>query len=172
LILTGKEIEKRLNKDIIIEPFDKEQLNPNSYDVRLHEKLLVYEDAFIDAKKPLKTSEIIIPEAGLLLHSNTLYLGRTLEYTETKKLVPMIVGKSSVGRLGVCIHVTAGFGDIGFRGYWTLEISCIYPTIVYPNMKIGQLYYQEIIGEYEEYQSEKYQNNTGVQPSLIYKDFE
>jgi dCTP deaminase len=70
------------------------------------------------------------------------------------------------------IHVTAGFGDIGFKGYWTLEIHCVQPIIIYPYTEICQIYYHKIEGDYAEYASGTYQNNTGIQPSLLYKDFD
>ncbi len=171
MILSGLEIEKNLGKNIIIEPFNRSQLNSNSYNVRLHNKLLVYKEKTLDMKKPNETKEIIISEEGFKLEPNELYLGRTLEYTTTKNFVPMIEGRSSIGRLGIFIHITAGFGDVGFSGYWTLEIFCIKPIIIYPNVEIAQLYYHTIDGEYEEYSSGKYQNNTDVQPSMLYKDF-
>ena len=171
MILSGLEIEKNLGKNIIIEPFNRSQLNSNSYNVRLHNKLLIYKEKTLDMKKPNGTKEIIISEKGYKLEPNELYLGRTLEYTTTKNFVPMIEGRSSIGRLGIFIHITAGFGDVGFSGYWTLEIFCIKPIIIYPNVEIAQLYYHTIDGEYEEYNSSKYQNNTDVQPSMLYKDF-
>lgn len=84
----------------------------------------------------------------------------------------MLEGRSSVGRLGVFIHVTAGFGDVGFAGYWTLEIFCVQPIRIYPNVEICQIYYHDIDGEYDKYTHGKYQNNTGIQPSMLWKDFE
>ncbi|NUM42822.1 MAG: dCTP deaminase, partial [Leptospiraceae bacterium] len=86
-------------------------------------------------------------------------------------LVPMLEGRSSIGRLGMFVHITAGFGDVGFKGYWTLEISVIHPLIVYPNVQICQIFYHTIEGEIVEYKSGKYQANQGIQPSLLYKDF-
>ena len=74
-------------------------------------------------------------------------------------------------RLGLCIHITAGFGDIGFAGYWTLEIYCIHPLIIYPDIEVCQIYYHTIKGDYDLYNSGKYQNNTGIQSSMMYKDF-
>ena len=171
MILSGLEIEKNLGKNIIIEPFNRSQLNSNSYNVKLHNKLLIYKENLLYMKKPNETKEIIISEEGFKLEPNQLYLGRTLEYTSTKKFVPMIEGRSSIGRLGIFIHITAGFGDVGFSGYWTLEIFCIKPIIIYPNVEIAQLYYHTIDGDYEEYNSGKYQNNTDIQPSMLYKDF-
>lgn len=84
----------------------------------------------------------------------------------------MLEGRSSIGRLGMSIHVTAGFGDIGFDGYWTLEITVTQPTIIYPDIEICQIYYHTIEGSYNLYTSGKYNENSGIQPSLMYKDFE
>ncbi|MGN8913131.1 dCTP deaminase [Anaerofustis butyriciformans] len=172
MILSGKEIEKNIGKDIIIEPFDKNKLNPNSYNLSLSNELLVYDNYVLDMKKENKAHKIIIPEDGLILEPNKLYLGRTNEFTKTDRFVPMLEGRSSTGRLGLFIHVTAGFGDVGFSGYWTLEIFCIQPIKIYPNVEICQIYYHDIKGDYELYKSGKYQNNTGIQPSLMFKDFE
>ncbi len=172
MILSGKEIEKRLGSDIKIDPYNPKQLNPNSYNLRLHDELLVYEHDILDMKKLNPTYKINIPKDGLVLQPHRLYLGRTVEYTQTDNLVPMLEGRSSVGRLGLFVHITAGFGDVGFQGYWTLEIFCIQPVKIYPDVEICQVYYHTIDGSFERYQSGKYQNNTSVQPSLMYKDFE
>ena len=172
MLLSGEEIKKHLDKEIFISPYDPSQLNPNSYNLRLANELLVYTQSPLDMKKPNETQRLIIPEEGLLLEANKLYLGRTVEYTKTESFVPMLEGRSSIGRLGLFIHVTAGFGDVGFAGYWTLEIFCIQPIRIYPNVEICQIYYHTIEGEYEKYASGKYQNNSGIQPSLLYKDFE
>ena len=108
MILSGKEILKNIGKDIIIEPFNEKKINPNSYNLSLHNELLVYEDNLLDMKKPNETKKIIIPEDGLILEPGKLYLGRTNEFTKTEKFVPMLEGRSSTGRLGLFIHVTAG----------------------------------------------------------------
>ena len=172
MILSGKEIKKKLGKEIIIEPFNEKQLNPNSYNLRLHNELLVYDEAVLDMKKENKVKRIFIPEEGLLLETGKLYLARTVEFTGTDNYVPMLEGRSSIGRLGLFIHVTAGFGDVGFQGFWTLEIFCVQPIKIYSGVEICQIYYHSIEGEYDEYCSGKYQNNQGVQPSLLYRDFE
>ncbi|MCU0416792.1 MAG: dCTP deaminase [Cytophagaceae bacterium] len=172
MILSGLEIENLLDKDIKIEPFNSSQLNPNSYNLRLHHELLVYDNPVLDMKKPNPATPLIIPEEGLVLETGKLYLGRTLEYTETHRHVPMLEGRSSIGRLGLFVHVTAGFGDVGFCGYWTLEMFCVHPIKVYPGVEICQIFYHSIEGEYAAYKSGKYQNNQGIQPSLLYKDFE
>ena len=172
MILSGKEILKHMGKEIIITPFDEKRINPNSYNLSLADELLVYEQEELDMKKPNPTKRIVIPEEGLLLEPNRLYLGRTNEFTKTDRYVPMLEGRSSTGRLGLFIHVTAGFGDIGLAGYWTLEIFCVQPVRIYPNVEICQIYYHDIDGEYDLYSSGKYQNNSGIQASLMYKDFE
>lgn len=172
MILSGKEIEKRLNSDIVIEPFESSRVNPNSYNLTLHDELLVYEESPLDMKKPNKTKAIKIPKEGLLLEPGVLYLGRTREYTETNNLVPMLEGRSSIGRLGLFIHVTAGFGDVGFKGYWTLEIFCVQPIRIYPDVEVCQVYYHTLEGEHESYKEGKYQNNHGIQASMLYKDFD
>ena len=172
MILTGKEIEARRDKgDIKIDPFDARRINPNSYNLSLHDTLMVYSSLELDMKTPNATQELSIPSEGLLLEPHKLYLGRSVEFTETHNLVPMLEGRSSIGRLGLFVHVTAGFGDVGFKGFWTLEIFCVQPIRIYAGVEICQVYYHNIEGEIEEYASGKYQNNTGIQPSLLYQDF-
>lgn len=172
MILSGKEIKNRLGKEIVIEPFVEQQLNPNSYNLRLHNELLVYEERTLDMKKENRAKRLIIPEEGLLLEPGILYLARTIEYTKTDGYVPMLEGRSSIGRLGLFVHITAGFGDVGFAGFWTLEVFCVQPIRVYPGVEICQIYYHSIEGEYDIYSSGKYQNNQGIQPSLLFRDFE
>ena len=171
MILSGLEIKSKLGTEIFIDPFNDAQLNPNSYNLTLHNELLVYTDPILDMKKPNPTERIIIPDDGLVLESGRLYLGRTVEFTKTEKYIPMLEGRSSIGRLGLFIHATAGFGDIGFAGYWTLQMFCIQPIKIYPGVKICQIFYHNIVGDYRMYQS-KYQNNQDIMPSKLYKDFE
>jgi dCTP deaminase len=83
----------------------------------------------------------------------------------------MLEGRSSIGRLGLYIHVTAGFGDVGFSGFWTLEIHCVEPIRIFAGVEICQIYYHSIEGDYDKYKSGKYQDNNEVQPSMLYKDF-
>lgn len=171
MILTGSEIQRRLGNDIAIEPFRKAQLNANSYNVRLHDELLVYEEVVLDMQRPNRYRRYTIPPEGLVLSPNQLYLGRTVERTQTHNLVPMLEGRSSIGRLGLFVHVTAGFGDVGFDGYWTLEMFAIHPVRIYPGVEIAQLFYHTIEGEVTEYKSDKYQHNDDIQPSLLFKEF-
>ena len=171
MILSGKEIAKKIGKDIFIDPYNVKQLNPNSYNLTLHNELVTYSSPDLDMKKEHDTEKILIPESGLLLEPGRLYLGRTKEYTKTTNLVPMLEGRSSIGRLGMFVHITAGFGDVGFEGFWTLEIFVVQPLKIYPDIEICQIYFHKIEGEFDNYKSNKYQANKGIQPSYLYKDF-
>jgi dCTP deaminase len=170
MVLSGQEIQRRLGNHIVIDPFDVARLNPNSYNLTLHNELMIYEEVVLDMRKANRVRRIEIPPEGLVLQPNQLYLGRTVERTETRGLVPMIEGRSSIGRLGLFVHVTAGFGDVGFCGYWTLEMFAVQPIRIYAGVAICQIFYHDIFGSYTEYQSDKYQNNTDIQPSLLFKE--
>jgi len=143
------------NKDIVVEPFRPECLGTNSYDVHLGANLAVYNDRVLDAKRHNKISHFTIPEDGYVIQPGTLYLGVTEEYTETHTAVPFLEGKSSVGRLGIDIHATAGKGDVGFCNNWTLEISCVQPVRIYAGMPIGQLIYFAVEGDILNYYNKK-----------------
>jgi dCTP deaminase len=170
MILTGPEIKRHLGRSIVIDPFDESLLNPNSYNLRLHHELLTYEELVLDMKRPNRVRRVTIPDSGLVLSPNQLYLGRTVERTETHEFVPMIEGRSSVARLGLFVHVTAGFGDVGFCGYWTLEMFAVQSVRLYPGVPICQIFYHTITGEVTKYASNKYQNNWDIQPSLLFKE--
>jgi dCTP deaminase len=150
MILSDKRILEEMDKGTIkILPFVREQLGSNSYDVHLGSTLAMYKDLELDAKKHNEIEFFEIPEEGFLLQPDRFYLGVTQEYTETHEHVPFLEGKSSTGRLGIDIHATAGKGDVGFCGNWTLEISCKQPVRVYKFMPIGQLIYFPVEGEIE-----------------------
>ncbi|TVS08705.1 MAG: dCTP deaminase [Planctomycetaceae bacterium] len=170
MILSGVEIQQNLGGSIVIEPFDPANLNPNSYNLTLHDELLTYEEVVLDMRQQNRVRRIKIPEDGLVLNPSQLYLGRTVERTETHSLVPMIEGRSSIGRLGLFVHVTAGFGDVGFCGYWTLEIFAVQPVRIYPRVAICQIFYHQLEGEFEAYSSDKYQHNQDIQPSMLFKE--
>jgi dCTP deaminase len=156
MIFSDKKIlESITTKQIVIEPFRRECLGTNSYDVHLAKYLAVYKDRELDAKRHNEIEEIIIPEEGFVLQPGTLYLGVTEEYTETHNAVPFLEGKSSIGRLGIDIHATAGKGDVGFCNTWTLEISCVHPVRVYAGMPVGQLIYFNVDGEIEHFYNKK-----------------
>ena len=150
MILSGQEIKKRLGDTINLEPFNEDNLNPNSYNLTLHDEVMVYEEVVLDMRQVNRVRRLKIPESGLVLNPNQLYLGRTVERTETHDLVPMIEGRSSIGRLGLFVHVTAGFGDVGFKGFWTLEMFAVQPVKIYPGVQICQIFYHEVAGDMKE----------------------
>jgi dCTP deaminase len=150
MILSDKRILEEIDKgNIIIEPFNREKLGTNSYDVHLGKYLANYKSRVLDAKVHNEIEHFEIPKDGIVLQPNTLYLGVTMEYTETHAHVPFLEGKSSTGRLGIDIHATAGKGDVGFCNTWTLEISATQPVRIYAGMPIGQLIYFVVEGEIE-----------------------
>lgn len=130
---------------------------------------------FIDCRSENETEEIIIPSEGFVLEPGQLYIASTNEYTETHNAVPVIEGKSSLGRLGLSIHITAGFGDVGFCGTWTLELVATVPLKIYPNMKICQISYHSIsdkpLIKYDEKESAKYSGQIGATASLMHENF-
>lgn len=150
MILSDKRILEEIEKGTIkIEPYHRECLGSNSYDVHLGKHLATYREHILDAKKHNEIEYFEIPEEGFVLYPHIFYLGVTEEYTETHAHVPFLEGKSSTGRLGIDIHATAGKGDVGFCGHWTLEISVKQPVKVYPGMPVGQLIYFPVDGEIE-----------------------
>lgn len=156
MIITDREILKEIEKNnILIKPFNPECLGTNSYDVHLSRHLAVYKNTILDAKKHNEIKHFHIPDEGFIIRPGKLYLGVTEEYTETHAHVPFLEGKSSVGRLGIDIHATAGKGDVGFCNSWTLEISCSQPVRIYAGMPIGQLIYFEVKGDIENYYNKK-----------------
>ena len=106
----------------------------------------VYRTGALDSRRANPVREFRIPPEGFVLIPGQLYLGVTEEYTETHGYVPFLEGKSSVGRLGIDIHSTAGKGDEGFCNHWTLEMSVKLPVRIYAGMPVGQLIYFEISG--------------------------
>ena len=190
-MLTGSKIrtEHELG-NISIEPFNESQLNPNSYNLRLHKNMKIYaattavevEDnadgimpeaiVELDAKKDNPVEEIIIPKEGYVLQPGVLYIARTKEIVGSKEYVPCISGRSSIARLGIQVHITAGFGDVGFQGTFTLEITAVHPVRIYPNMEICQLYFEPADGPTDMKYNGKYLNQVEATPSKMYQDFD
>ena len=139
-MLTGKEIADCVTtKRLVIHPFRGEHLNPNSYDVTLAKTLYrVYDDA-LDLMETYDVDEVVIPKSGYVLRPGECYLGVTQEYTYTPHHAPQYEGRSTMARYFIASHATAGFGDIGFSGHWTLEITVTKPVRIYPGIRIGQL---------------------------------
>lgn len=177
MILTDLAITEALRDGrIVIEPFRPQSLGTNSYDVHLGKTLATYDVDVLDAKKASSITTQEIPEEGFVLMPNVLYLGVTEEYTETHTYVPFLEGKSSVGRLGIDIHATAGKGDIGFCNYWTLEISVKMPVRVYAGMPIGQIIYFAVKGDvrtpYSQKANAKYNEKSALpKESQMWRNF-
>ena len=175
MILADSGIIRNRDLGIIkIEPWEDKNLGPNSYDLHLANELLVYSKTglYRDVKKDCEMMKIPIPESGYVISPGILYLGKTLEYTETHEpFVPMIEGVSSVARHGIFVHVTAGFGDVGFCGNWTLEISAIENIRIYPGMRICQIYYHQLSEKPNKVYNGKYQKSTHVGASKMFKEF-
>jgi dCTP deaminase len=170
MILTGPEISAAASDGRIrISPFARDQVNPNSYNVRLGATLLTYTDPIIDAHRPNATCATTIGHDGYVLRPDELYLGHTLEEVGSDTFVPLLFGRSSVGRLGLFVEITAPIGDIGFHGQWTLMLSPVRALRVYPGMKIGQIMFFVSAGAIEPYRG-KYQASTGPQPSRYWRD--
>ena len=156
MILTDSQIlESIKSKEIVIEPFDPDCLGTNSYDVHLGKHIAIYKNDVLDARKHNEIEHLEIGEEGFVIEPGILYLGVTQEYTETHNSVPFLEGKSSVGRLGIDIHATAGKGDVGFCNTWTLEISSVQPVRLYAGMPIGQLIYFKVDGAINNFYNKK-----------------
>jgi dCTP deaminase len=171
-LLSGLRIRDFIaNGTIGIEPFSLKQLNPNSYNLRLAPELWTYKAHILDCKINNPVEKIEINDSGFMLHPGKVYLGRTIEYTETKYHIPALEGRSSLGRLGLDVHATAGFGDIGFCGCWTLELSVKQPLVIYAGMEICQICYHTIEGNYDRYEG-KYQNSKEIVESRIHNELQ
>jgi dCTP deaminase len=191
MILTGKEIAACVGKsEIIIDPFDQRNCNPNSYNFHLGEKLLTYGqpthsrvDAInavyiveagcglnwcLDSRRDNPTRELTIPLEGVVLQPGVLYLGHTVERIGSSRYAPMMAARSSVGRLGLFIYVNSGLGDVGFVGQWTLELTVIHPLRVYPGDAVGQMIFFETRGEQTQY-SGRYVDAAGPQASRMHQ---
>jgi dCTP deaminase len=156
MILSDQKIKQAIQAGtIVIDPFRPECLGTNSYDVHLGRYLAVYQHSELDARQHNPIIEMEIGPDGFLMKPGILYLGVTEEYTETFNAVPFLEGKSSIGRLGIDIHATAGKGDVGFCNYWTLELSCVQPVRIYAGMPIGQLIYFIVDGPIENLYNKK-----------------
>lgn len=204
-ILTGAEIEACVAcKRIQIEDFDPSRLNPNSYNIRIGNKIStirpnrsekymgspdpVYDEhgigmvhsvlmtrtrewVEIDLKEKTELDEHIIPEEGYVLQPGQLYLIPTMERIGTVFYEPIITGRSSIGRLGITVHQTGDFGDIGFSGNWTLQVKVTYPTRIYPYFPMAQIYFLTPHGAIRDLYKGKYHNAKGVMGSKVYEDF-
>lgn len=170
-MLTAAAIKEAVeNGDIVIDDFSEERLNPNSYNLRLSPKLLRYTSNTLDMFQNNPTEEITITDHGYILRPGEFYLGSTIEGTYTPKHIPCIDGRSSIARLGIFVHVTAGFGDIGFDGTWTLEIFVIHPLRIYPYDEIGQVSFETVTGDASYQYNGRYNHQKDVTESRFYQN--
>lgn len=171
MILSGSKIKEMVqNNKIIIDPFNLDQINPNSYNFRLGNTFRVYDDKVIDPKKDNTTRIIKIPPSGYVMEPSVLYLGHTQEVMGSDHFVPIIRGRSSIGRLGIFVHITADLIDIGSINQWTLQMHCVQPVRIYPGILIGQVTFWKVEGEIVLYNG-KYQGSRGPTASQIHLDF-
>lgn len=197
-ILSGIEISHQIDQGrISIEPYNPKYLNPASYDLTLGKEVAVYDRVtipdfggdvpgerlyprnmgvsnFLDAKLENRVTRFSMDERGFLLKPGIAYLMHTSEKVGTDHYVPIIDGKSSVGRLFIQIHATAGLGDPGFCGQYTLEVIVTVPVLVYPGMRIGQVRFYSINGEVTSYKETGHYKNeyaVGPIPSMLHKSF-
>lgn len=176
MILADKRIKKEIaNGNIIISPFDEKYLNPNSVDLTLNPIGKIYNSAVLDVRKENTTTDFIIPEEGYVLQPGKVYLYACNEKIGVKgNLAAKVEGKSSLGRLGLFVHVTAGWIDSGFEGSLVLELVASQHIKIYPNMKICQIaFYEttEVETGYDKKEGSKYMNQEGVVASKMYKNF-
>lgn len=172
-ILTSYEILKQMESNMIkIEPFDINLLNINSYDLTLYPELEKYTSVILNPrnKDTFNTEKIKIPIEGLTVHKGETYLARTTEYTETHQLVPTLHGKSSIGRSFLFAGTNAGYGDIGYKGTWTLPLVVMHDFVLYPFMRICQIQYETIYGHIRESYKGKYQDSREIRASRIYEE--
>lgn len=156
---------------IQIDPFRKDQINPNSYNFRLGPTIKRYTNTVLDVRvrQPVETLEI--PPDGLILQPDRIYLGHTEEVMGSDHYVPIIRGRSSTARIGLFVHVTADMIDIGSHNQWTLQLHAVQPLRIYAGMVIGQVTFWAVEGEISLYRG-KYQGSKGPRESEIYRDFE
>jgi dCTP deaminase len=151
---------------ITIDPFLPELMNPNSYNYRLGANLKKYSlqglDSVVDARRQPESEDILIPEEGYLLLPGHLYLGHTVERIGATDYVPSLIGRSSMGRMGLWLQVTADLGNLGNVSSWTLELKVVQPLRVYAGMRVGQVTFWSVQGDIGMVYEGKYHGDTTV----------
>ncbi|MFG1645517.1 2'-deoxycytidine 5'-triphosphate deaminase domain-containing protein [Amycolatopsis sp. NPDC049252] len=152
MILTGPEIAACVRRgEISIEPFEHDQLNPNSYNYRLGREIKIADADILDARHPAKWSRLDITTEGYVLNPRRVYLAGTVEIIGSTSLVTSLIGRSSLGRLGLFTQVTADLGHHGAIHRWTLELTVVQPLRVYAGMRLGQVSFWRSSGDITEY---------------------
>ena len=171
MILSGLKIkEEVLNNNIEISPFNESDVNPNSYNFTLGDYVKVYKNECLDARRKEEVEVILIPDEGLVLEPDKVYLGFTNEVIGSDKYVPVITGRSSTGRLGLFVQITSDLVDIGFKGRLTLQMHAVQRVRIYKGMKIGQVMFWKVYGHVKLYDG-KYQNSNEPRESEAWRDF-
>jgi dCTP deaminase len=169
MILTGKQIKAAVRiGEIVIQPFHNSQIAPNSYDFRLGNRCCIYTAKVLDTARENPVKRFEVSSRGIVLNPKRLYLFNTEEIMGSKKYVPIIRGRSSVGRLGLFIDITADLIDLGSINQWTLQLHCVQPVRIYPGMLIGQVTFWRTFGRKTLYAGKYAQFNSPV-PSLLFK---
>jgi len=171
-ILTGSEIAEQVRRGRIeIDPFDPKMINPASVDLTLGEEVQVFAEPFLDVRKSHKTQVKEWHEGKMFLRPGFGYLMHTRERIKTDHYVPVVDGKSSNGRLFIQIHQTAGYGDPGYDGQYTLEVTVTHPVVVYLGMRIAQMRFHTKVGSGPLYKG-KYRGEKarGAVPSAAHKE--
>ncbi|MGW3347885.1 dCTP deaminase [Nonomuraea rubra] len=172
MILTGPAIAAAIAcGDITIDPYDPGRLSPNAYDWRLSDRLRICHDP-LDAARPTRCTESLIPATGLALVPGTLYLGLTHERTCSERYAQLLNGNHTIGALGIWVHVSAPLGHTGHAIAWTLEIRVARPVRVYPGMTFGKLVFLQPFGAIASYQrhGRKYTSSAGIDTSRLYHE--
>jgi dCTP deaminase len=172
MILTGKEIKDQVSNNCIhIKPFLQENVNPNSYNYRLDNNLFEIISCPLDAKVPSQLQSINFDESGYVLNPNKIYLANTYEEIGSDYFVTSLIGRSSLGRLGLFLQITADLGNIGAKHKWTLEIKCVQPVRIYPKMVIGQVSFWQPNGERAQMYQGKYDKYSSAHSSELHQEF-
>jgi dCTP deaminase len=171
MILTGQEIKKRRLSHLHIKPFIEDHVNPNSYNYRLGTKLLMITDSVIDPRKPMEFKEIHLTDKGYILRPGRLYLGNTFEEIGSDHYVTSLIGRSSLGRLGLFLQITADLGQLGAKHCWTLEMKVVQPLRIYPMMKIGQVTFWKPEGKRNLKYNGKYAKHSDPHISELFSEF-
>ncbi len=172
MILTGSEIHKQVKLGRIkIAPFSENLINPNSYNYRLGKIIYEVESVILDPKTETRVKKHIITKKGFILRPGKLYLAHTVETIGSDYYVTSLIGRSSVGRLGLFLQITADLGHIGAKHCWTLELKVVQPLRVYPYMKIGQVSFWTPKGSKQKKYIGRYSKYSQPHTSQIHKEF-
>jgi len=161
MILSGAKIISALAVgDIVIDPFEPGLVNPNSYNYRLGNQLI--------ERRPGETAvhgeTLSLTSTGHVLQPGRLYLASTFERIGSRRYVTTLLGRSSLGRLGLFLTATADLGHVGCESNWTLELSVVQPLRIYPGMRVGQIAFWNVIGTNEPYAG-RYQSDNAPIPN-------